>query len=100
MGFSFTSFGKLHWEDTPFNESWAPSEYIISVKDGDTQIIRYESVTIFISLKNDNNDDKQYLLSIGSNKDSFVELYDLENGSVSYVNTFDFTGHQIFSTIF
>ena len=72
---------------------------IITVKDGDTQIIRYESVTIFISLKNDNNDDKEYLLSIGSNKDSFVELYDLENGNVSYVNTFDFTSHQIFSTI-
>ena len=79
------------------NES-APTK-IITVKDGDEQILRYESVITFISLKNDNNDDKQYLLSIGSNKDSVVELYDLENGSVSYVNTFDFTGHQIFSTI-
>ena len=79
------------------NES-VPTKIII-VKNGNEQILRHESVTIFISLKNDDNDDKQYLLSIGSNKDSVVELYDLENGSVSYVNTFDFTGHQIFSTI-
>jgi len=71
---------------------------IITVKNGDSQILRYESVTSFISLKNGDNDDKQYLLSIGSNKDSVVELYDLENESVSYVNTFKFTGHQIFST--
>lgn len=71
---------------------------IITVKNGDEQILRYESVVIFISLKNSDNDDKQYLLSIGSNKDAVVELYDLENGSVSYVNTFDFTGHKIFST--
>ena len=78
------------------NES-VPTKIII-VKDGDSQILRHESVTIFISLKNDDNDDKQYLLSIGSNKDAVVELYDLENGSVSYVNTFDFTGHKIFST--
>ena len=79
------------------NES-VPTKIII-VKNGNEQILRHESVTIFISLKNDDNDDKQYLLSIGSNKDSVVELYDLENGRVSYVNTFDFTGHQIFSTI-
>jgi hypothetical protein len=52
---------------------------IITVKNGDEQILRYESVIIFISLKNDDNDDKQYLLSIGSNKDAVVELYDLEN---------------------
>ena len=71
---------------------------IITVKNGDEQILRYESVIIFISLKNDDNDDKQYLLSIGSNKNAVVELYDLENGSVSYVSTFDFTGHKIFST--
>jgi len=70
---------------------------IIHVKNGDKQILRYESVIIFISLKDDYNDDKQYLLSIGSNKDAVVELYDLENGSVSYVNTFDFTGHKIYS---
>ena len=80
------------------NNQSIPTKIII-VKDGDAQIIRHESVIIFISLKNDNNDDKEYLLSIGSNKDSFVELYDLENGNVSYVNTFDFTSHQIFSTI-
>ena len=55
-------------------------------------IRRYESVNCFVSLCNDTNKDKEYLMSLSSWK-TLIELYDLENNEYSIYPTtlfFDF----------
>ena len=61
-------------------------------------IARYESINSFIALKDDVNKEKEYFLSI-STYYCFMEIYDLNEESVSYdaIYTYDYLSNQIFS---
>ena len=52
-------------------------------------INRYESINAFISLESDTNKEKQYLLSISSDK-SLTEIHDMEEGTYQQWLTTDF----------
>ena len=56
---------------------------------GDGIINRYESINAFISLESDINKEKQYLLSISSDK-SLTEIHDMEEGTYQQWLTTDF----------
>ena len=65
--------------------------------------VRYESENIFISLKNSNNDDIQYLLNFGAN-DTAVELFNFEGNigqSENYIikTPNEVLGNSIFSYV-
>ena len=64
-------------------------------------IRRYESINSFVSLKNDTNKEKEYLISISSWK-TILELHDLENDEYRIKRTVDFTHTEkgIFSFVF
>ena len=64
-------------------------------------IRRYESINSFISLVNDINKEKEYLISLSSWK-TILELHDLENEQYSLKQTVDFTNTEkgIFSFVF
>ena len=64
-------------------------------------IRRYESINSFVSLRNDTNKEKEYLISISSWK-TILELYDLENDQYDIKPTVDFTNTEkgIFSFVF
>ena len=56
-------------------------------------IRRYESVNLFVSLVNDLNKEKEYLMSISS-WITLVELFDIENDSYNLLRTVDFFEHS------
>ena len=64
-------------------------------------IRRYESINSFVSLKNDTNKEKEYLISLSSWK-TILELYDLNDEAYKIMTTADFTNQEkgIFSFVF
>ena len=78
-------------------------EIIIEDNSGiDPEMIRrYESINSFVSLKNDTNKEKEYLISLSSWK-TILELYDLNSDDYKIMTTVNFTNKEkgIFSFVF
>ena len=78
-------------------------EYIKKIQLNDENEKRYESENIFISLKNNNNDDTQYLLNFGAYV-TVVELINVEENIEQRENyiiktTNEVLGNSILSTL-
>jgi len=70
-----------------FFQNQSPTKEIFLTND--KIVNRYESINAFISLESDINKEKQYLLSISSDK-SVTELHDIEEGTYQRWLTTDF----------
>ena len=82
--------GKYYFGDgTPTKE--------IQIDNNGNDAMRYESRNIFVTNNNDNT--KQYLLSIGSSV-TVTELHDLDEGQYIFKSTSELLGNEIFSFIF
>ena len=57
------------------------------------RLARYESINSFVSLANDINKEKEYLMSFSSWK-TVVEIYDLENENYNTLETVNFFNHE------
>ena len=87
-------------------ELFFPNETKEIVIEGDSgidpeMIRRYESINSFVSLKNDTNKEKEYLISLSSWK-TILELYDLNGDDYKIMTTVNFTNKEkgIFSFVF
>ena len=85
-------------------ELFFPNETKEIIIEGDIEpemIRRYESINSFISLKNDINKEKEYLISLSSWR-TILELHDLNEDNYKIMTTTDFTNKDngIFSYIF
>ena len=81
--------------DNPTKEITLPMK---NYGDDRNVVARYESINSFVSLKNDINKNKEYLLSI-STYFCYIEIYDITSESISYdaMYTYPFFGNPIFS---
>jgi len=81
--------------DSPTKEITLPTKNYDNSKN---IVARYESINSFVSLKNDINKNKEYLLSI-STYFCYIEIYDITSESISYdaMYTYPYFGNPIFS---
>ena len=93
--FRLTKNGRAYYKSSDNQEILYKN---IEVLDGDEGAMRYESQIFLMKLKNDNEDNKEYLVSI-SLYHGFMEIYDINDNNIPFskISVWDFGGNIIFS---
>ena len=93
--FRLTKNGRAYYKSSDNKEILYKN---IEVLDGDAGAMRYESQIFLMKLKNDNEDNKEYLVSI-SLYHGFMEIYDINDNNIPFskISIWDFGGNIIFS---
>ena len=88
--------GKYYFKNDE-NKDIPIKNYTIINKDNLSEIVKpYESKTIFISLKNETYNTKEYFFGISADI-GYTELFDLDNNNYSIMKTEQLLGFKIFS---